>query len=166
MRGRILRTGIAVAAFSMAMAVPAAAHAGDSTEDTTSLPVGETTDTATVGGFWSCQTNWVAAGAAGAMTEGPWFNGDGTWDLTKKVFVQGDVTWDAASGTFRARVLLDNPDYALPSGLRCAVRFLLPGESVADNIPPAPASRPLSRTALQTTRPRDLASAPSSSSTR
>ena len=77
-----------------------------------------------------------------------------------------DRVADAASGTFRARVLLENPDYALPSGLRCAVRFLQPGEAVADNIPPPPASRPLSRTALQSSRPRDLASAPSSSSPR
>lgn len=77
-----------------------------------------------------------------------------------------DRVADAASGTFRARVLLENPDYALPSGLRCAVRFLQTGESVADNIPPPPASRPLSRTALQSTRPRDVASAPSSSTTR
>jgi hypothetical protein len=99
MRGRILRTGLAVAAFSMAMAVPAAAHGGDSTEDTTSLPVGETTDEATVGGFWSCQTNWVADGAAGAMTEGPWFNGDGTWDATEKYTVDGEVTWSQAEHT-------------------------------------------------------------------
>jgi len=77
-----------------------------------------------------------------------------------------DRVADAASGTFRARVLLENPDYALPSGLRCAVRFLKPGESVADNIPAAPAGRPLSRAALQTTRPRDLAAAPSSSTPR
>jgi RND family efflux transporter MFP subunit len=77
-----------------------------------------------------------------------------------------DRVADAASGTFRARVLLDNPDYALPSGLRCAVRFLKPGESIADNVPAAPASRPLSRAALSTTRPRDLASAPSSTSPR
>ena len=77
-----------------------------------------------------------------------------------------DRVADAASGTFRARVLLDNPDYALPSGLRCAVRFLQPGESVADNIPSPPASRPLSRAALQSSRPRDLAAAPSSTTTR
>ena len=77
-----------------------------------------------------------------------------------------DRVADAASGTFRARVLLENLDYALPSGLRCAVRFLQPGESIADNIPPPPASRPQSRTALQTTRPRDLAAAPPSSSPR
>ena len=77
-----------------------------------------------------------------------------------------DRVADAASGTFRARVLLENPDYALPSGLRCAVRFLQAGESVADNIPSPPASRPLSRAALQSSRPRDLASAPASTTAR
>jgi RND family efflux transporter MFP subunit len=77
-----------------------------------------------------------------------------------------DRVADAASGTFRARVLLENTDYALPSGLRCAVRFLQPGESVADNIPAPPAGRPVSRAALQATRPRDLAAAPPSSSPR
>ena len=56
-----------------------------------------------------------------------------------------DRVADAASGTFRARVSLPNPDYALPSGLRCSVRFLKPGESVAQNIPPPPASRPQPR---------------------
>jgi multidrug efflux pump subunit AcrA (membrane-fusion protein) len=30
---------------------------------------------------------------------------------------------DAASGTFRVRAELPNPDYALPAGLRCKVRF-------------------------------------------
>lgn len=52
-----------------------------------------------------------------------------------------DRVADAASGTFRARVALPNPDYALPSGLRCSVRFLQPGESVAANVPPPPSRR-------------------------
>lgn len=72
-----------------------------------------------------------------------------------------DRVADAASGTFRARVTLLNSDYALPSGLRCAVRFLQPGESAAENIPDPPAGRALSRTGLSSSRPRDLAAAPS-----
>jgi RND family efflux transporter MFP subunit len=72
-----------------------------------------------------------------------------------------DRVADAASGTFRARVTLPNSDYALPSGLRCAVRFLQPGESAAENIPEPPVGRALSRTGLSPARPRDLASAPS-----
>jgi len=72
-----------------------------------------------------------------------------------------DRVADAASGTFRARVTLQNSDYALPSGLRCAVRFLQPGESAAENIPDPPAGRALSRAGLSSARPRDLAAAPS-----
>ncbi len=33
----------------------------------------------------------------GASTQGPWFNGDGTWDATKKVFVDGSVDWPTAT---------------------------------------------------------------------
>lgn len=35
-----------------------------------------------------------------------------------------DPVLDAASGTFRVRLELPNPDYKLTSGLKCAVRFL------------------------------------------
>jgi RND family efflux transporter MFP subunit len=77
-----------------------------------------------------------------------------------------DRVADAASGTFRARVSLPNPDYALPSGLRCAVRFLQPGESVAENIPAAPAGRPLSRATSSASRSRDVAMAPPASAVR
>jgi RND family efflux transporter MFP subunit len=35
-----------------------------------------------------------------------------------------DRVADAASGTFRVRLSLPNPDYALPSGLKCGVNFL------------------------------------------
>ena len=34
-----------------------------------------------------------------------------------------DPVLDAASGTFRVRLLLPNPDYALTSGLRCKIQF-------------------------------------------
>jgi RND family efflux transporter MFP subunit len=34
-----------------------------------------------------------------------------------------DHVVDAASGTFRIRLEIPNPDYALPAGLRCQVRF-------------------------------------------
>ncbi len=39
------------------------------------------------------------------------------------VVVVVDRMLDAASGTFRIRLELPNPDYALPAGLRCHVRF-------------------------------------------
>lgn len=68
-----------------------------------------------------------------------------------------DRVADAASGTFRARISLPNPDYALPSGLRCSVRFLQPGDVVADNVPAPPASRAPPR-ALLSRRPVDATS--------
>lgn len=97
MRRRLLRAGLAVAAFSMAMAVPAAAHGTDSDVDTTSLPVGQTSDEPTVGSYWPCQS--FQSGQGGAGSEGDWFNGDGTWDATKKTTVDGSVTWENAKFT-------------------------------------------------------------------
>jgi multidrug efflux pump subunit AcrA (membrane-fusion protein) len=35
-----------------------------------------------------------------------------------------DSVLDAASGTFRVRLSLPNPDYALTSGLRCRIEFM------------------------------------------
>src|SRR5688572_12526513 len=99
MRGQLLRTGLAVAAFSMAMTVPAAAHGSDSEVDTTALPVGVTVDEPTGGGLWSCRTDFVDGAAAGAQTEGPWFNEDGTWDATEKYTVDGAVSWEDAELT-------------------------------------------------------------------
>ncbi len=54
-----------------------------------------------------------------------------------------DRVADAASGTFRARVSLPNANSELPSGLRCSVKFLQPGESLSNQtIPPPPSARP------------------------
>lgn len=44
----------------------------------------------------------------------------GTYDATVTVV---DPVVDAASGTFRARLQIPNEDLAIPSGLRCDVRF-------------------------------------------
>ena len=38
----------------------------------------------------------------GASSQGPWFNGDGTWDATEKATVDGTVSWPAA--TFSERI--------------------------------------------------------------
>lgn len=98
MKAGLMRGGVAVAAFAIAMAVPALTSAGANTAvDTTRLPVGKTVKAATVGGLWSCQADTNAA--AGASAEGPWFNGDGTWDLSKKLEVSGDVSWPLAKVT-------------------------------------------------------------------
>jgi RND family efflux transporter MFP subunit len=47
---------------------------------------------------------------------------DQTWQATVSRI---DPVADVASGTFGVRLLLDNPDYAIPAGLRCKVSFLL-----------------------------------------
>jgi RND family efflux transporter MFP subunit len=48
-----------------------------------------------------------------------------------------DRVADAASGTFRVRLSMPNPDYAVPSGLKCSVEFLpmdqVPGSEIAEN---------------------------------
>lgn len=43
---------------------------------------------------WACRQQ---TDGGGASSQGPWFNGDGTWDLTTKISVQGDVRWDEAT---------------------------------------------------------------------
>jgi YHYH protein len=64
--------------------------------DKTKLPIGKVTTSAQTGGLWTCQTNY-SSNAPGAFTTGPWFNGDGSWDLTKKAAVDGSVKWPNAS---------------------------------------------------------------------
>lgn len=49
-----------------------------------------------MGGLWTCQTSF---NGGGAQSEGPWFNGDGTWDVTQKYTVDGDVDWPEAELT-------------------------------------------------------------------
>jgi hypothetical protein len=98
-----------------ASASSASSASSDGAIDVTRLPVGDNrlVSTPTAGSIFACRTG---GGGGGASAQGPWFNGDGTWDLTKKVFVDGDVTWDAASVTFavngETRVITSN---ALPA---------------------------------------------------
>ena len=70
--------------------------------DDTHLVVGDQqyADAPTRGKVFTCR---VQQGQGGAGTQGPWFNGDGTWDLTKKVFVQGSVRWDQATVTIEVQ---------------------------------------------------------------
>ena len=83
--------------------------------DRTRLPVGKTTASAQRNGLWTCQSNYPS-NAPGAFTTGPWFNGDGTWDLTRKASVDGAVKWPNASTTVKVtgsnRVITGN---GLPS---------------------------------------------------
>ena len=64
--------------------------------DKTKLVVGKTVTSAQKNGLWTCQSNYPS-NAPGAFSEGPWFNGDGTWDLTRKATVDGAVAWPGAS---------------------------------------------------------------------
>jgi len=105
MRRPMRRSLISVLASCMllaAVAAPASAHsAGDGSGgvDTTALPVGgEPVSSAEVGKVFSCQTSFNA-NAPGAFNTGDWFNGDGTWDLTKKPTVDGSITWPDANIT-------------------------------------------------------------------
>ena len=43
-----------------------------------------------MGYVYSCMTSFSGGGAQGT---GPWMNGDGTWDATKKAVIDGSVTW-------------------------------------------------------------------------
>jgi hypothetical protein len=91
---RSLIAVLASGAILAALAAPASADAVDPTH----LPVGKTVTAPTVGGLWTCQTNFNG-NAPGAGVDGPWFNGDGTWDSTKKTSVDGDVEWPNAKLT-------------------------------------------------------------------
>jgi cobalt-zinc-cadmium efflux system membrane fusion protein len=53
-----------------------------------------------------------------------------------------DKVLDAASGTYRVRMLLPNPDGRIPAGLRCKVEFDAPGITAAavSSFAPVPAS--------------------------
>jgi hypothetical protein len=59
------------------------------------LPVGDNryVQYPAVSYVYSCQA--TITGGGGSNVEGPWFNGDGTFDFTAKVVVQGAVSWPA-----------------------------------------------------------------------
>jgi YHYH protein len=60
--------------------------------DVTHLTLGDnkTSTTPQRGYVYSCITQFNGGGAQGT---GSWINSDGTWDLTKKVYVDGSVSW-------------------------------------------------------------------------
>ena len=97
----------------IAIGVPAAF--ARATLDRTHLPIGKTSTSAQKNQLWACQTSF-ATNAPGAYKEGPWMNGDGTWDMTKKVHVAGSTTWPNANLTIKVsgteRVITGN---ALPT---------------------------------------------------
>ena len=67
----------------------------DHSVDLTRLPLGDgnySTTTLQMGSVFTCMT--YNKTAVGAFQEGPWFNGDGTFDLTTKAIVDGEVAWN------------------------------------------------------------------------
>lgn len=61
--------------------------------DLTRLPVGDNkTSTEPMRGYiWACQGR--VEGIGGAQAQGPWFNGDGTWNRLVKITIDGAVEW-------------------------------------------------------------------------
>lgn len=73
-----------------------------------------------------------------------------------------DRVFDTASGTFGVRLELPNPDYKLPAGLKCRVRFLPPDEAAEQpEAPDAAAVSPEAEAAEAATADRSAAQAPS-----
>ena len=88
----------ALAAAAMILVLAPTAHAVDETR----LPVGDykvSTAGPARGYIYLCNQG---GGGGGASAQGPWFNGDGTWDATRKLTVDGAVEWPSA--TFSQRI--------------------------------------------------------------
>ena len=89
-----------------------------------SLPVGDgkvTTTAAQRGYVYRCN---AGGNGGGASTQGPWFNGDGTFDLTEKATVDGAVSWPEAAY-----------DASLSGGVRTISTTDLPVNGTTGNFP-------------------------------
>ncbi|HEX6311668.1 MAG TPA: YHYH protein, partial [Acidimicrobiia bacterium] len=75
-----------------ATTAPAAATPVDDTVDRTRLPVGDDSVSSSETGVGLLCTT-MPGGGGGASTQGPWFNGDGTFNDEAKYVVEGDVQW-------------------------------------------------------------------------
>jgi hypothetical protein len=64
----------------------------DDTVDRTRLPVGDDSVSSTETGVGLLCTT-MQGGGGGTTTQGPWFNGDGTFNDEAKYVVEGEVTW-------------------------------------------------------------------------
>jgi hypothetical protein len=95
----VLAATLTLAGFAGATAIALGSGAkGESAKVSVhSLPVGDgkvTTTGAQRGYVYRCN---AGGNGGGASTQGPWFNGDGTFDLTEKATVDGAVSWSEAS---------------------------------------------------------------------
>lgn len=90
---------LVVGGLSIAPAGADTSPKGSGVVDVTELPVGDDpVSSPEVDKVFSCQTSFPS-NAPGAFSTGDWFNGDGTWDLTKKPTVDGEVAWPDAEVT-------------------------------------------------------------------
>jgi hypothetical protein len=87
------------------------------TVDITHLPMGDgrVSSQALSGNVWSCQSTFQDR----RIHDGPWLNGDGTFDYTKKVEVPGSVNWPSSFDVMvngSVRVLTGNSLPSHPTG--------------------------------------------------
>jgi hypothetical protein len=93
---------VLIFAATAAVAIPTALAATTINKAKLSLGDGKVSTEAKRGYLWSCRANnFVSADQAGAQVKGPWFNGDGTWDKTKKISILGSVSWPTANVSFK-----------------------------------------------------------------
>ncbi|HEV2309549.1 MAG TPA: YHYH protein [Acidimicrobiia bacterium] len=100
-RAALRRRALALAGLAVVVVVLVGAPGASGitgTSDVHRLPVGGSpVSQPTAGRVDSCQSSF---GLGGASSKGPWFNGDGTFDLTKKPVVEGQVVWPQATMSF------------------------------------------------------------------
>ena len=108
----------AAAAVADASDPPACSGISPAEVDLTHLSVGDGwyVSEPTCDRVFACRTSYDGGGAS---SQGPWFNGDGTWDLTKKLEVGGAVAWNpvlsvTVEGDRRVISTNDLPDH--PTG--------------------------------------------------
>ena len=113
---------------------PTATAVADGAVDITRLPMGDgrVSTWALSGNVWSCRTTFQDR----RIHKGPWLNGDGTFDYTKKVVVPGEVKWPSSFDVTMVgslRTLTGNSLPSHPTGV-----FPIPRNSEAYSYDPNP----------------------------
>ena len=95
----VLTATATLVAFAVVTAIAMGSSAKDASAKVSvhSLPIGDgkvTTTGAQRGYVYRCN---AGGGGGGASSQGPWFNGDGTYDRSAKATVDGAVSWPQAS---------------------------------------------------------------------
>lgn len=100
-RWRLRAAPAAITLLSLALVAASAFSASETTQrasatDPHAIPIGDgrvSTAGAERGWIYACTLGM----GGGAFADGPWINGDGTYDLTEKAIVDGAVAWPQAS---------------------------------------------------------------------